>query len=70
MESVIGQDPILAWSEERLWPVTQLRIHLVWQDVADTMSYGMDGGKAYYLCRVSNYSNSRVLCYGQLEGPT
>ena len=25
-----------------LWSVTQLRIHLVWRDVADTMSYRMD----------------------------
>ena len=30
----------------------------------------MDGGKAYYLCRVSNYSNSRVLGYGRLESCT
>ena len=43
---------------------------LVWRDVADTMSCRMDGGKACYLYRVSNYSNSRVLDYGQLEGPT
>ena len=50
--------------------VTQIRIHLVWRDVADTMSCRMDGEKAYYLCRVSNYSNRRVLGYGQLEGLT
>ena len=25
--------------------MAQLRIHLVWRDVADTMSYRMDGGK-------------------------
>ena len=53
-----------------LWSVAQLRIHLVWRDVADTMSYRMDGGKVCYLCRGQNYSNSRVLGYGQLGGPT
>ena len=36
--------------------------------MADTMSDRMGVGKACYLCRVQNYSNSRVLGYGQLEG--
>ena len=47
-----------------------LRIQPVWRDVADTMSCRMDVGKVCYLCRgLQNYSNSRVLGYGQLGGP-
>jgi len=44
-----------------------LRIHLVWRDVADTMSAGWMWAKSVLpLQSVKNYSNSRVLGYGQL----
>ena len=38
--------------------MAQLRIHLVWRDVADTMSYRMGVGKACYLCR--GYKTIRI----------
>ena len=42
------------------------RIHLVWRDVADTTITSYLVGKVYKLCRVSNYSNSRVHGHGRV----
>src|SRR3954467_722199 len=64
---LIGEVPILGCVIERLGLIIRILSMIIQglslTDVSNVVV------KVYHLCRVSNYSNSRIRGYGQLEWP-